>query len=1581
MSYMPYIYHTGDLARWLDDGNIEFIGRIDHQVKIRGFRVELGEIENQLRRLEAVNDALVITCDNQTNEKYLCAYILTSENLRVSYLRDELSRRLPAYMVPAFFVPLEEFPLTANGKLDRKALPKPEPGETSYTEPRDPIETQLAEIWQEVLGLETPVGIDVNFFETGGHSLKAAAMTANIHKILEVNVPLAEFFRTPTIRSLAGYIRKKATKKDKYTAIEPVETREYYILSSAQKRLYLLQQIEMNGTAYNVPEIFILEGHLDIARMEKAFKGLVKRHESLRTSFHLLDGELCQQIHHHVPFEIDRTKTEVEVKVEEAWSPRLEGTRGLAPLSNESTARSPQPASALISSFIRPFDLSRAPLFRVGLMQLPHTPTTLRGHPRGGTYNSQEGKEHKYILLVDMHHIICDGVSVDVMIKEFAALYENRSLPGLRLQYKDYSYWQTHPQVKAGIKKQETYWLKEFAGELPVLDLYTDYPRPAFQDFQGSTLQFQLGPGKTKALNKIAQAEEATLFMVMMAVYNIFLSKLSTREDIIVGIPAAGRNHADLQGIIGMFVKTLPMRNYPAGETRFTDFLRELKLRTLETFENQDYPFEDLVEKIDTQRDVSRNPLFDTMFLFQNFFDPRGLNTNQSLESQHIKIRSATTEGNVSKFDLSLYALENENRLYLRFEYCTALFKKQTIERFTKYIKKIVSVVVRDLGLKISGIEIITAEEKKQILYDFNETAMEFPANKTLHQLFTGQVEKNPDNTALTASLPAKYRTYISYRELNQKSNQLAHLLKEKGVGPDIIVAIMVERSVEMMIGILGILKSGGAYLPIDPDYPQDRISYMLNDSNATILLTEKEITRWLSPTIYPSTLLPFYSSTPSNLAYTLYTSGSTGNPKGVMISHRSLVNFIKGMTHIIDFNKDDIILSLTTICFDIFGLEAILPLTRGSRVIIGSSREQMKAEAAARVMQENHVTILQMTPSRLSIFLTSDTFTNALGYLKYLLIGGEALPPELLEKARQAARGKIYNLYGPTETTIWSTTRNVSTGNTLNIGKPIANTQIYILSKGDILQPIGIAGELCIAGQGTARGYLNQPGLTAEKFCLLQPGEALFEGTRGLAPLLLEVLEETGKNYMQSCNHATMQLSPHHSPQYPITPSPHHPIYRTGDLARWLPGGNIEFIGRQDHQVKIRGYRIELGEIEKQLIKYPGISEALVLVKEERESTDKYLCAYIVIEFDIPGTGELKEYLSRLLPHYMVPSAFVPIEKIPLTSNGKIDRKALPEPGIHSIEEYEAPRTQTEEQLVRIYRELLEVEKVGIRDSFFALGGNSLKAIKLAAKIHETFNIDIPMAQVFKTPGIKDFAAVLVKSRFIENQEETAVLLNSPKPEKIFAFPPAVGFGIAYAELANLLEQYSFYAFNYIENGNQKGDQMKIYLETIRDIQPEGPYILLGYSAGAKLCIKLADLLEEAGHRVSGIIILDSYSKGPKLSEQDRVKEAGEFYRGIERGIQYLGIQHMKQKITDTLDKYRHFHDGLKLEKKLGAAIHLIQAEDRKGKEGFIGWQEFTHDREVVYEGYGIHRDMLSPGFIEKNAAVINGILKETRK
>jgi amino acid adenylation domain-containing protein len=1495
------LYKTGDLARWRDDGHLEFIGRQDHQVKIRGFRVELPEIENRLLEHPGVREAVVIDRQDGRKDRYLTAYFVG--NTSAGALREFLARSLPDYMIPAHLVRLEGLPLTANGKVDRKALPQPEPGTvTAYTAPRDPVEHKLAGIWQEVLGLEAPVGIDADFFALGGHSLKATLTVARIQQTLGVELPLADLFGTPTIRGLAGRIQKAAAVQAPYTAIAPVEAREYYVVSSAQRRLYLLQQIEMDGRAYNMPEILVLPGKPDIGQLEKAFRRLIRRHESLRTSFHLLDGEPFQKIHHQVDFEIQVYERE--------------------PGGGDQKA-------AIIKSFIRPFDLARPPLLRVGLFYTPAGD--------GGDY---------YLLMVDMHHIVCDGLSMNILTREFRAFYEDRPLPEPRLQYRDYAHWQVRPEVRAAILRQKAYWIEQFADQVPVLSLFTDFPRPPVQSFDGGVVEFELGQLETTALNQAARLHGTTLFMVMLAVYSVFLAKLSTQEDIVVGIPVAGRKHADLEELIGVFINTLPLRSYPSGEKSFSGFLEELKRHTLAAFDNQDYPFEELVDNLDIQRDVSRNPLFDTMFLFQNFL----------ADGQQVSLTDNAADGSVSKLDLSLYALENGERLYFRFEYCSRLFKRETVVTFVEYYKKVILSVLRHPAGKIADIEIITGDERERVLHRFNDTRQAFPLETGAHRLFEGQAKRAPHHVAVTGPGQAA----LTYRELDERADRLAYLLRERGAGTDTIVGIMVPRCLEMITAIWGVWKSGGAYLPIDPDYPRERIDYMLADSGAEIVLGESIDVH--APSVMGACGDEGPASPPS-LAYVIYTSGSTGKPKGVMIRHRSLVNFIMAMTRIIDVNRADTVLSLTTICFDIFGLETILPLTRGARVMIGGSREQTGAAAAARVMQERSVSILQLTPSRLAVFLASRAFSEALAGLKYLLVGGEALPLQVLATARPAVGGKIYNLYGPTETTIWSTVKEVSAGSALDIGKPIANTGVYILDRGGALQPIGLAGELYISGEGLARGYLNNPELTADKFM----------------NLAAKVRQDTR---ISTSSHFTV---PTDSPLERGAPKGRGVLYRTGDLARFLPDGNIEFIGRQDHQVKIRGYRLELGEIEHQLLNHSDLKEAVVVDRQD-DHKDRYLAAYFVPHptevTDSALSATLREYLSSRLPDYMIPAHFVQLDQIPLTPAGKVFRQALPRPEVYSAEEYEAPRSPQEEQLVALYRELLGVEDIGIQADFFALGGNSLKAIKLASRIHEMFNLDIPIMQVFKTPRIKDLAPVIEKGRFIENREETVVLLNSPGPRKIFAFPPAVGFGIAYTELAPLLPDYAFYAFNFIESrGEDKQDRMDVYLAAMREIQPEDPYILLGYSAGARLCVKAAGILEAAGQRVSDIIILDSYTRMPGLPGQEMEDQAVEFYRGIEQGLQYLGIQHLKQKVMDTLNSYRQYHQSLELAGRLEAAIHLIQAADRFGQQEFVGWQAFSRDREIVYRGHGLHREMLSPDFIEKNAAVIEQILAHRKE
>ncbi|MCP4154602.1 MAG: AMP-binding protein, partial [bacterium] len=833
-----HLYRTGDLGRWLLDGNIEFLGRIDHQIKIRGFRIETGEIENRLLSHPDINEVAVIARQSEDGENFLCAYYEAGSAADPAPgLKDFLSKSLPDYMIPTFFIKLEKIPLTSNGKIDRKSLSEnqisPLQSQT-YTAPRNETEKKLTAIWTEILKLhKTRISIDEDFFNIGGHSLRATTMAARIHKEFNVKLPLGEIFKNATIRALSGILKEYT--KEKFATINPAEKKEYYHLSSAQKRLYVLQQMELESTVYNMPSTTPLGGRVNLERLEIICRKLIQRHESLRTSFHMIDENPVQKVHPTVPFKIERLSA-------------LSGGSDSAP----KTGANPV--------FFRPFDISKAPLLRVGIIEKTGTDNTLQEH----------------YMQLDMHHIITDGTSQEILIKELFVLYTGKELAPLNIQYRDYAEWQNSTEKKELVKQQEQYWLDQYSGELPVLNLPTDYVRPLNQRFEGSNIAFEINKEETANLKTTAKKNGTTLYMTILSIFTILLAKLSGQQDIIVGTPTAGRNHADIENIIGMFVNTLAMRNKPDDKTTIEEYIREVKENTLKAFENQEYQFEDLVDKLSVKRDTGRNPIFDVMFnlLNQAHNQKQTLSTTSTTstasmfaimpESDANSADGHNTPGAVgtSKFDLTLTGLDTEDSLTFHFEYCTKLFKKDTIKRFITYFKGILQVVHNNPELKIKDIEIITEEEKKRILYEFNATATDYPRDKTIQQLFEEQVEKNPDRISTvgkkktkehlsqmeaTTSIPSfpsiqsipstheaslqesqsRQTHAVTYRELNEKSNTLAYILQSKGVKPGTIVAIIAERSIEMRIGLLGILKAGSAYLPIEPDCPEERINYM----------------------------------------------------------------------------------------------------------------------------------------------------------------------------------------------------------------------------------------------------------------------------------------------------------------------------------------------------------------------------------------------------------------------------------------------------------------------------------------------------------------------------------------------------------------------------------------------------------------------------------------------------------------------------------------------------------------------------------------------------------------------------------
>jgi amino acid adenylation domain-containing protein len=1183
---------------------------------------------------------------------------------------------------------------------------------TPYAAPGNQVEKKLADIWQRFLGMEK-IGVTDDLFDLGGDSLKAANILSIIHKELNVNIPIQEFFDNPTIEGVARYLTDRegveGAEEKKYVSIEPAEKKEYYVISSAQKRMYIFQQMNSDSTAYNSPMLKMIEGEIDTGRLEDIFRRLTRRHESLRTSIVLMGDDPVQKIESDVAFKIDyfestRTQDEVEGGI-------------------------PHSPDHFIKNFVRPFDLSKAPLMRVGLV---------------------EGNEMEYLLMMDMPHIISDGISMGVLISEFIELYEGKELPELKVQYKDYAEWQTREIGGAAIRQQEAFWLKEFEGEIPALDLPTDYMRPRTRDFEGNILRFDINSSETRDLKAFALEEGATLFMVLLSIYNIFLSKINNQDVIVVGTPTAGRFHADLEQVFGMFVNTLALKNVPAGEKTIREFLRKVKEKTLAAFANQDYQYEELVEKVMGKRDTSRSPLFDAMFLLLNMDIP-------VMELPGLKLKSCEYKQNTSKFDLTLICFESEKNLACTFEYSTKLFKQETIERFIGYLKKILSTVVESPDKKISEIDMVPEEEKRKLVMDFNDTAVEYPGDKTIYRLFEDQVDRIPNHVALVFKDAA-----VTFRHFDERANQLANYLRQKkGVRPGDRVAVLMGRSIELIVSLIAVMKSGAAYVPLDPTLPKERLRVVFNDASIGVAISQEEYRPKLTSLRdvvvlddggeiekYPAGR-PEEIAGVDSPAYVMYTSGSSGTPKGVLVEHRTIVNTLWWRKDFYDYNPDSVSLQNPPYFFDSSVTDIFTPLLGGARLVLIEENERVDLETLRKVIKTNKVSHFIAVPAFYNILV--DEIADDLRNVKMICAAGEHFPDELVRKHfEKLPRVRIVNEYGPTENSVNTTVYELEPGSQKAlIGKPIWNVGIYILDRHLCLCPIGVTGEMCLAGSSLARGYLNNPELTNEKF---------FGGSRG----------------------AIFQKSPPGRRRH----------YRTGDLGRWLPDGNIEFIGRLDTQLKIRGMRVEIGEVENHLMKHKEIKEAVVAACENRGG-EKYLCAYIVPHSPQSShSTKFKEYLSHTLPEYMIPSYFMVIDSIPFMPSGKIDRDALPSPGVPT--EGRAvplpPRNRLEMNLVEIWSEVLGIEKeeIGIDCDFFQLGGHSLKATLLAAKIHKALDVKVPLAEVFTLPTIRELSGYiedsnLIKYAQIEPMEKREYYALSSAQKRLYIYQQLEPTGTAY--------------------------------------------------------------------------------------------------------------------------------------------------------------------------------------------------------
>ncbi|NFL97255.1 amino acid adenylation domain-containing protein, partial [Clostridium botulinum] len=1160
-----------------------------------------------------------------------------------------LKETLPEYMVPAYFVELEKMPLTANGKLNRRALPEPnlDASLVEYEAPRNKVEETLAKIWSKILGIEK-VGINDNFFDLGGHSLKATMLMSKIHKELNREVPLKELFKSPTIKDLSKYI--ESAEENLYSKIEKVEEKEYYEASSAQKRMYMLQQFDKDSTAYNMPIVFELEGKVDKNKIEKTFRKLTERHDALRTYFKTLDGQIIQ-------------KLQTDYKFQLAYS-------------NENGN-----IEDIIRSFVQAFDLEKAPLFRVELVK---------------------SKEKGY-LLIDMHHIISDGISMSILIDEFTKIYSGKILEPLRLQYKDFAVWQNSFLKSEEMKKQEEYWINRFSDEIPVLNMPIDYERPAMQSFEGDSVSFELSEDTTLKLRKLTKETGTTMHMALLSAFNILLSKYSGQEDIVIGTPIAGRAHADLQNIVGMFVNTLALRNKPEGDKKYVDFLKEVKENSLKAYENQSYQFEALVEKLDIRRDTSRNPLFDVIF---NMVDKVN---KKYIKLGDVVLKQYNSENKVSKCDLTLSSIENDKKLSFTVDYSSKLFNKDTIKRLSIHYIKILESITNNNGIKLSEISLISEQEKNKILYEFNNTKIEYSKYKTIQQIFEIQVEKTPNNIAVVFG-----NDQITYKELNEKSNQLARELSEKGVGPNRMVGVMLNRSIDMIIGILGIIKAGGAYLPIEPSYPEDRIKYMLENSKAKVLVTrdsyininhlELEKIYIDNQTIYLNDYSNLENSNESHdLAYTIYTSGSTGNPKGVMITHEAVINTIQDMNAKFRINEKDRIIGLSSVCFDLSVYDIFGSLSTGATLVEVSDHRNVIE--ISNILKTQKITVWNSAPAIMDVFIESieEPFHNE--DLRLVLLSGDWISLKLPQKIKKYfSNPKVVSLGGATEASIWSIYYPIEyvkqEWKSIPYGMPLANQTFYVLDKSMNLCPYGVPGELYIGGIGVAKGYMND-------------------------------LEKTRKAFI---SHNILGN-----------------LYRTGDWGRFNENGYIEFLGRVDNQAKIRGFRIELGEIENNLLKINGIKEALVLAKENDVS--KYLCAYYVGE-KAYNVKELRKELEKALPEYMIPPYFIKLENIPLTPNGKIDRKALAKVDLSLIKkEYVAPKNEVQEQFVAVIGSVLGLDKVSIKDSFFDIGGDSIKAIQVASRLRK-YEINVEVKDILASKNIEMMAKCIKVSTIKAEQD-----------------------------------------------------------------------------------------------------------------------------------------------------------------------------------------------------------------------------------
>ncbi|MGZ4111686.1 MAG: amino acid adenylation domain-containing protein, partial [Tumebacillaceae bacterium] len=1340
------IYRTGDLVRYLADGTLQYLNRIDNQVKIRGFRIELGDIEAVLAEHDALRENVVVAREDKSGGKRLVAYLVAKEEApSVQELREYLKGKLPEYMVPSAFVVLDALPLTPNGKVDRRALPEPgrERPELSveFVAPQTPLEKELAAIWIDLFGSDR-IGVNDNFFELGGHSLLATQLGSRLRERFQVEIPLYHLFRNATVTGLAQLIEEYAGQEDdmqQLPDIKPVSRDVEIPLSFSQERVWFVEQLNPFNKAYYFNGTLRFTGEVNVPAMERALTDIMERHEIFRTSFPAKDGKPYQQIHPAEPVKLDVIDIE--------WVEESKREAELKRLIDEEIGKS--------------IDIAKLPIVRFSLFRL---------------------SEKEYVYLHVEHHLVHDGWSFRIFLRDFLLLYKAHSegkqakLPEMPVQFADFAYWHREYMQGAHIDKQLDYWVKKLEGATKVLELPTDRPRPAVHKFRGTAPRVKFDRALTTQLVDFCRKEGVTMYMVLMAAFQTLMHRYSGQKDLIVGTGIANRRWAETEQLLGMLVNNVMLHSDFSNDPTFRDHLHHVRNSAWEAYENQDVPFERVVEALKLDRDLSRNPLYQVMFSFHD----------TPIEKVDLPAKLELTEvvsNGSSKFDFNVIVIPRTDSqdygiaagqmpddLVLLWEYNTDLWDEETIQNIMKHFQQLLGSIVQNPDEHVSRLSLLNEQEREQQLVLWNETEAPYP-NVCLHNLFEEQAQKTPDAVAAIFG-----EQEMTYAELDRRANQLAHHLIKLGVGPDVPVGLCMDRSLEMVVGLVGVLKAGGAFVPLDTEAPTARILQVVEDAQAPVVVSQSSLQHKLPVEVkhyvyldqaaeleaYPTTA-PQVDVQPHHLCSIYYTSGSTGKPKGVSNTHVGWVNRMVWMQDYHKLTADESVLQKTTLTFDDAGVEFFWPLMVGARIALLEPGLHKDPRAIIDAAIKYQVSLLQFVPSMLTLIVDAITpeDRNNLKRLRIVVSSGEALRAELVRKFRDRVGCGLFNLWGATEVSIDSTQHACTVTDALEgaivpVGTPIANNQVYVLDQHMQPVPIGVAGDLYLAGIGLARDYLNNPERTAEAFV----PNPYVEGER---------------------------------------------MYKTGDRGYYRRDGSVMFLGRLDDQVKVRGQRVELGEMEAVLAQHPAVKDCAVVA---HKYPDGYRVAgYYVLqpepanyagEYKWGAVESLRAFMNERLPDYMVPARFMQVEEMPLTTSGKIDRKLLPEfsderPELASS--YVAPRNELESAIVDIWQTILNLSQIGVEDKFFDLGGHSLDATRVISRVNRDLEVSLPLRVLFEEPTVAGMAKAVEKLRAEGGDSKQTSIPRLPRKEAYelsraqrrfwfqYQYDPQNAFGATFAD------------------------------------------------------------------------------------------------------------------------------------------------------------------------------------------------------